>query len=238
MANSPETEPTEPNESSWRIPARLRLELLAALAGQPGQIDTMTYEEFLAWADEDTHAEWVDGSVVMPSPASLRHQEIQKFLGMLLSLFVDATSLGKVIEAPFQMRVGNSGREPDLLFVATPHLDRLKNTYLDGPGDLVIEIVSPESGGRDRGDKFYEYREAGIPEYWLIDPQTREADFYHLDTQGHYQLISPGADGMYHSHVLNGFWLDVNWLWQDPLPNYIKLMKQIDPGGYARYAGE
>lgn len=56
-------------------------------------------------------------------------------------------------------------------FVASEHLDRLKETYLDGPADLVVGIVSPDSVGRDRGEKFYEYAQGGVPEYWLIDPQ-------------------------------------------------------------------
>ena len=63
-------EPAEPKRV-WQIPERLRLELLAALSTDPQQSERMTFEEFLAWADEDTHAEWVDGRVVMPSPASL-----------------------------------------------------------------------------------------------------------------------------------------------------------------------
>lgn len=47
----------------------------------------------------------------------------------------------------------------------------MKETYLDGPADLVVGIVSPDSVGRDRGEKFYEYAQGGVPEYWLIDPQ-------------------------------------------------------------------
>ena len=52
--------------------------------------------------------------------------------------------------------------------MASERLDRVHRTYLDGPADLVVEIVSPESAGRDRGEKYYEYEAAGIPEYWLL----------------------------------------------------------------------
>jgi Uma2 family endonuclease len=83
------------------------------------------------------------------------------------------------------MKLAQSGREPDLLFVAQTNLERLKETYLDGPADLVVEIVSPEGVGRDRGVKFYEYAQGGVPEYWLIDPQTEWAEFYRLE-EGHY----------------------------------------------------
>ena len=59
--------------------------------------------------------------------------------------------------------------------MATEHLDRLTDSHLSGPADLVVEIVSPDSLGRDRGDKFAEYEAASIPEYWLIDPVRQQA---------------------------------------------------------------
>jgi Uma2 family endonuclease len=189
---------------------------LVSLLLSPSQQPKMTYEQFLEWADEDTHAEWVNGEVIMTGPASRRHQEIKLFLGHLIGLYVEQRRLGRVLDAPFQMKLENSGREPDLLFVMTDHLARLRETYLDGPADLAVEIISPESVGRDRGEKFYEYAQVGIPEYWLIDPLHDRAEFYQLDSQGSYQLIAPGADGIYRSAILPGFWLRVSWLWDQP----------------------
>ncbi|HHH42233.1 MAG TPA: Uma2 family endonuclease [Chloroflexi bacterium] len=193
----------------------LRRELIELLLAPP-QERRMSYEAFLEWADEDTLAEWVDGKVITYSPASKRHQEIADFLLVLTRLFVEHRDLGVVLSAPFQMKLSRSGREPDLIFVAKDHLDRLKTTYLDGPADLAVEIVSPESVGRDRGEKFYEYEEAGIPEYWLIDPLTERAEFYRLDDRGRYRLVPPDAEGVYRSAVLPGFWLKVAWLWHPP----------------------
>lgn len=193
----------------------LRQRVLEALQAERGP-KQMTYEEFLDWADEDTLAEWVDGEVIMTSPASERHQDISGFLETLLRAYTEVNGLGIVRSAPFQMKVGDSGREPDLLFVTEAHRDRLKETYLDGPADLVVEIISPESVGRDRGVKFYEYEEAGIPEYWLIDPQREQAEFYQLDERGRYQLIRPNNEGVYTSKMLTGLRLPVAWLWQVP----------------------
>ena len=194
----------------------LRRELFDVLLVPSPQRREMTYDEFLAWADEDTLAEWVDGEVVMCSPASDRHQDISGFLESVLRSFVEVRRLGVVRSAPFQMKLARSGREPDLLFVSQEHVARLGETYLDGPADLVVEIVSPESAERDRGTKFYEYEEAGIPEYWLLDPQREQAEFYRLGEQGHYGLVSPDAEGVYRSETLPGFWLRVDWLWQLP----------------------
>ncbi len=211
MATQPDEQPV------WTIPADLRLRLLAALSA-PDQPPKLTYEEFLEWADEDTYAEWVDGAVEMNSPVSLRHQDTVNFLVGVLSKFVQIRGLGHVTDAPFQMKLARSGREPDVLFVATAHLDQLKPTYLDGPADLVVEVISPESIGRARGDKFVEYERAGIPEYWVIDAEAERAEFWRLNAKGRYESVALGADGAYRSAVLPGLWLRETWLWQEPLP--------------------
>ena len=69
------------------------------------QASRMTYEEFLEWADEDTWAEWVDGEVIILSPASDPHQDLLGFLSSLLRHFVEAHELGRVLIAPFQMKL-------------------------------------------------------------------------------------------------------------------------------------
>ncbi|MEJ5309926.1 MAG: Uma2 family endonuclease [Anaerolineae bacterium] len=185
----------------------------------------LTYTEFLSWVDEDTLAEWVNGEIVMTSPASNQHQDIADFLTTILRAYIQARNLGVVRSAPFQMKLRN-GREPDLLFVKQEHLDRLKPTHLDGPADLVIEIVSPESVGRDRGEKFYEYAQGGIPEYWLIDPQRQQAEFYELQAD-YYTLRFSGHAGRYDALTIPGFWLDIAWLWQTPLPSPVRVLAEI-----------
>jgi Uma2 family endonuclease len=190
----------------------------------------LTYEEFLDWCDEDTLAEWVRGKVRMTSPAALRHQLLSAFLNTIVDFWVDAHDLGVVILPPFQMRLPppiDTGREPDLIFVAKSHLDRLRDTYLDGPADLVLEITSPESRRRDRETKLVEYEQAGIPEYWLIDPDGPPALFYQLGTDGKYHATSLGPDQVYESPVLAGLRLTVGWLWQVPLPQKTAALRSL-----------
>jgi Uma2 family endonuclease len=115
-----------------------------------GHSDYITYEEFLDLVDEDTLAEWVDGAIVMTSPANLRQQDIGRFLLTTLGYFVRVHTLGRGIDGPFQVKLPRSGREPDVLYIANAHLNRLTPAYLDGPADLVVEIISPESTRCDR----------------------------------------------------------------------------------------
>ena len=186
----------------------------------------MSYEAFLEWADEDILAEWVDGKILIMSPASQRHQRLATLLAALLLAFVEAHNLGSVVAAPFQMKLTpeGSGREPDILFVAHENLSRLQKNRLAGPADLAVEIISPESRARDRGEKFYEYEQAGIREYWLIDPDREQAEFYRLDVRGIYQLVSLD-EGVFESEVLPGLRLNTAWLWQDPLPPLLSILK-------------
>jgi len=224
-ANQPAVPAPPPQPTVSPPEAALRRRLLEVLQA-PVQPDRVTYEEFLAWADEDTLAEWVDGEIVMSSPASRPHQDVSGFLNSVLRALVEHHALGVVLPAPFQMKLARSGREPDLLFVASDHLHRLRATYLDGPADLAVEIVSPESVGRDRGEKFTEYEAGGVPEYWLLDPQRQWAEFYHL-RDGRYRLVWAGAEGEYRSAVLPGFWLRVEWLWQQPLPPVLDVLREL-----------
>lgn len=194
---------------------------------QPISQRKMTYAEFLDRCNEDTWAEWVNGEMIMFSPASPEHQNLSDFLMTVLRIYVETRSLGMVLSAPLAMRLEH-GREPDLLFVATEHLDRLYSGGLQGPADMVAEIVSQESLGRDRGTKFVEYEAGGVREYWLIDPLREWAEFYRLGDKERYETIFAGREGVYHSTVIPGFWLQAEWLWQEPLPNIDTVILEIE----------
>ncbi|MFN4181026.1 MAG: Uma2 family endonuclease, partial [Armatimonadota bacterium] len=189
----------------------------------------MSLEEFLKWVDEDVWAEWEDGKVIIMSPASYQHQDISRFLTVLLSIFLEENDLGVVLSAPFAMwlPISNRVREPDLLVVLKEHLDRIKETYLDGPADLVIEIVSSESILRDRGTKFAEYELDGVGEYWVIDPERKQADFFVLGESRRFERRFADKRGFYHSSVLKGFRIKVDWLWQSPMPKVTEAIKEV-----------
>lgn len=178
----------------------------------------ISYEQYLAWAGEDTFSEWVNGEVIEFMPAKKVHQTVLGFLHQLLGLFVDMFRLGELHVAPFEMRLRRlrSSREPDILFVTQANLDRLTPERLEGPADLVIEIVSDDSVQRDRRDKYMEYAAAGVQEYWIIDPRPQKlrADFFILNEQGQYELFATEDDEKVSSHILTGFWLRPAWLWQ------------------------
>jgi Uma2 family endonuclease len=178
----------------------------------------MTYEQFLAWCDEETHAEWVDGRVEFMPPVTDDHSEAGGFLLYLLQTYVSTRGLGKIRYEPYQMKIGPGmpGRSPDIMFIAAENAHRLTRLYLDGPADLVVEIVSRESRGRDRVVKFGEYERGGVREYWLIDPEQRLAEFFILDEDGRFHPAGVGKDGRYRGTVLAGLEFPVAWLCSPP----------------------
>lgn len=188
----------------------------------------LSYNEFLAWYDEN-HAEWVNGKIELSESPTIDHQHIRGLLATLLSIWAEQHDAGTVLFAPFQMYLEkqNCGREPDVLFVAKANQKRFTTYYLDGAADLVIEIISPESIGRDRGEKFVEYEAAGVREYWLIDPQRTQAEFYTLTDDNHYALIWSCKAGKFESRMLPGFYLQIEWLWQKPLPHVAKILEEM-----------
>jgi Uma2 family endonuclease len=187
----------------------------------------MTYEEFLDWLDEDKHAEWVNGEVIVHSPVSRGHTSVGRFLLGILTHFVEENQAGELFYDPFQMKISvdSPGRAPDIMFVATVNLSRVKDNLLEGPADLIVEIVSPESRTRDRGEKFYEYEQGGVGEYWIVDPKRRQAEFYQRGDDSNFHPVLPDANGIYRSAILSGFWLDVDWLWQNPLPTLLTVLR-------------
>lgn len=180
----------------------------------------MTFEEFLALDDERTMSEWVDGEVILMSPVAEKHQEIMLFLAQTLGLYVQVHNLGRIFLPPFAMKLEaeRRGREPDLMFVSQERAHLIQRIYLDGPADLAIEIVSPESIERDRREKFGEYERAGVKEYWLIDPDRESAEFYELGADGRYRAGATEPDSVFRSKVIAGFFVYLSWLWQTPAP--------------------
>ena len=185
---------------------------------------TVSWEQFLASDDDDRPLrEWVGGEVVEHMAASERHQAVVLFLSHLLGLFASFFHLGRVFAGPFAMRLHPEGpaREPDLLFVSQQRLDALTPTHLEGAADLAVEVVSDDSVARDRAEKFYEYQEAGVREYWVVDPRPgrQRADFWVLGQDGRYGPVTADGAGVYRSRVIPNFWLNTAWLLADDLPD-------------------
>ena len=159
--------------------------------------------------------EWAGGRLIeMSPPPSFGHGRQVVFLVEIMDLFARRHDLGAVVGDHYAQRLDETIRVPDVAFFKKSSLDRVKPTHSEGGADLVVEIVSPDSGARDRGEKFDEYERAGIEEYWVVDPRRRLAEFYRL-REGLYAPVLPDAEGRVFSSALPGFFVRVAWLWED-----------------------
>lgn len=191
-----------------------------ATQAPPVQVDgpAMSFEEYLE-AYDGVHAEWVDGRVYLVSPGNERQSDLSLWLAALIRYWGDRHRLGRTYIPNYSVKLNETkAREPDIFFVRTEHLDRVHGTFVQGAADLIVEVISPSTGAIDRGMKYYEYEEAGVPEYWLIDPLRERVEVYHLTVRGDYDRVSLGEPEVLRSNVLPGMKIPAAWLWQVPLP--------------------
>jgi Uma2 family endonuclease len=167
----------------------------------PSQGDWSEFE-YLA-LDTTRLVELIDGNLrVLPMP-TIRHQFIVTFLFEILKKCVTGWQLGSVLIAPLPIRIrDNTYREPDVVFFSREHVIPPDDKYLKG-ANLVIEVVSEddESRNRDYQEKRADYAELGIPEYWIVDPQTDRITVLTLDS-GQYRVHGEFGPGQQATSVL------------------------------------
>ena len=151
----------------------------------------LTVEEFLALPDppECERHELLDGEIVVTGTPLDRHQVIVGNLNFALASFLRRTRLGEVRLGPSGVRLGERTLlQPDLHVVLAEHLDRFQERFVDGPPDLVIEVLSPSNARYDQVKKLTAYEAAGVPEYWIVDPQAERVEVYRR-AQGHPEVF-------------------------------------------------
>jgi len=195
----------------------------------------MTWDEWLGWEYEHGLTEWVDGVAYVYMSNSALHQRIVTFLVTLLNIFSERAGSGVVQCAPYALKArggrgGRSGREPDVMYISNAKVVSQQERFMAGPPDIVVEVVSDDSVRRDQNVKLLEYQELGASEYWLVDsrPGEQSADFFVLDAHGRYQP-APVEDGVFRSTVLDGFWLKIDWLFEER-PKALAAFRAITAG--------
>jgi Uma2 family endonuclease len=199
-----------------------------ALIGETIVARGVTYEDYLS-GNYGRHVEWVNGVVIAMSPVSIPHDQLGRFLATLFTVMLESTTGGMVLQDPVVMKTDPAlpGRQPDIQVILPDRLHLLQTNQVAGPANLVVEIVSPESGPRDRGVKFIEYEKGGVLEYWIIDPLRREPLFYVRGEDGLFHSRPP-VDGVYTSVILPQLKLPVELLWRETLPTTREIVQMVE----------
>jgi Uma2 family endonuclease len=159
------------------------------------EIGSKTYDDLLAMPDDGNRYELIFGEIVMAAAPKRKHQYALFQLGKLLDAYARDHRLGEVYIAPYDVKLSvHNVVEPDIVFVRRSRLSILTEDFVDGPPDLVVEVLSPTNRAHDLVKKATLYADFGIPEYWIVDPVTDSVTVHVLDA-GHYQAVShrPGV---------------------------------------------
>ena len=133
----------------------------------------LTYEDYRK-TPEDERYELIDGELIMAAAPNMAHQRTQRKLGWRMASTVETEDLGEVFFAPCDVVLSeHTTLQPDLIFVSKENESVLTDANIQGAPDLVVEIISPSSTGRDWTIKRDLYAKYGVKEYWLIDPINR-----------------------------------------------------------------
>ncbi len=188
-----------------------------------------SYADYLKW-QFDERIELLKGKIFRMSPApSTKHQKISFNLVFKLGVYLELSNC-QIFSAPFDVRLSVNkdiniskryrnktkslpdGKimtvvQPDICVIC--NLDILDEKGCVGSPDLVIEILSPGNSRREMKDKFEIYQEAGIPEYWIVDPEHEFIIIYHMQKNLYVGSAPYYSGDTISSHSIKGFTLDV-----------------------------
>jgi excisionase family DNA binding protein len=181
--------------------------VLAALAGDascireenpaPRQPGKYTYRDYvnLPW-EPGLRLEVLEGCLIREPSPSVKHQWVLSRLYRQLAVFFDAFDPeGLLFMAPLDVTLGEQTVvQPDLVFISGGRRDIVQEERIDGPCDLAVEVMSPANRRKDRLQKMAIYCRAGIPHYWLADPEAETLEAFSL-REGFYALVAAGSPG-------------------------------------------
>ncbi len=144
------------------------------------QTPPRTLLEVFKMLPEGTCAELIDNSLYMSPAPTLSHQDITGTLYSSILVYLRKKKIGKVFISPIDVFINRDNAfQPDIVFVATVNFSILKEDGIYGAPDLVIEILSPGTKKLDLTKKKDAYEKAGVKEYWVVDPVTKEVLGFH-----------------------------------------------------------
>jgi len=150
----------------------------------------LTYEDYLRTPEMKKRYEIIDGVLEMMSPApSKKHQECLAEMHLVMASAV--AGHGKVYLAPFDVIISRRPlrtRQPDLFFVRSERLDKVKDQVEEGP-DVVVEILSPSNTRKAILEKLADYAHIGVKECWMVNTENRTLEVWQ-NQKGHFRPVA------------------------------------------------
>lgn len=172
-------------------------------------------EDIFDVPDDGIRYEVIDGDLYIAKSPDLDHQEPISILLIRLGSYVLANGIGHIFTAPVGLILDEeNGLQPDLVYVSNERANTLVRRGIYGTPDLVAEVLSPSTAARDRGVKQRRYAAAGVPHYWILDPDTHTLEAYRL-REGGYDLVGTfGRGNTFMPELFRGLAISIDELWR------------------------
>lgn len=173
--------------------------------------------------------EFINGEVIMHSPALNRHLSATRLFYNLLGLYVQMNACGTVQIEKAMCVFPRNDYEPDIVFFGIAKTALLDADTLKFPvPDLVVEVLSPSTEKRDRGVKFIDYAMHGVGEYWIVDAVAETVELYRLQG-GQYLPVNPQKNGTLASEVIAGLEIPIRAIFDEAV-NLQAVREMLNPG--------
>ncbi len=161
--------------------------------------------------DDDNRYEVIDGDLYVTPPPRWGHQSAASNLFLILANHIKLHDLGWIVFAPTGVVLDEgTGVQPDILFIAREHADLISERGVEGPPDLVIEILSPSTQRTDRTVKMAKYAAAGVPHYWLAGPTAQALEAYHLREESYESVGTFGTGATFEPELFPGLRITID----------------------------
>jgi Uma2 family endonuclease len=168
----------------------------------------LTYEDFVLFPDDGKRHEIIDGEHYVTLSPNTKRQRALGYLYLLIASWLEAHPVGQVFLAPFDVILSNFDIvEPDLLYFSNERAAQvLTPQHVRGAPELVVEIASPGTRGRDETIKRRLYERSGVSEYWIVDPDLEVVRIYtrEQETFGRVVELSRERNDMLTTPLLSG----------------------------------
>ncbi len=176
----------------------------------------LTYADYCNTPD-DERWELLNGELTMAPSPTINHQQVTGKLYRLLSDFVENALLGAVVIAPLDVVLSEANVvQPDIVFVSNARTHILSEANIQGAPDLVVEVLSPSTAGRDWREKLDLYAEHGVKEYWIVDPDGQRVWVLVRDGSQLAEVANYGFSDAIISPTLAGFTANLSQVFQRP----------------------
>jgi Uma2 family endonuclease len=176
----------------------------------PADLGPYRRKDYEALPDEPRYELIYGRFCLSPSPSVLHQLTVGLLYEILTPMARSARGLAFMAPTDAELAI-HSVVQPDLFYVSSARR-RIIRKRVAGAPDLVVEVVSPGTADRDRNEKPQLYLDAGVREYWIVDPLERRIDFLRNESG---QFVAALMEGLYRSQEMPELSLDIAGLWQE-----------------------